>query len=572
MKSSKRFLTLLLALVMLVGVFTVAASATTLIGDGGEDPVLSISYRTNWPADVDLAANSASQTIVSSGNLLAGDGWNSLVENYTLIGWSISPDGSVDYAPGATYTIDGTEGDGLVLYAVWKKNSVPSTPLEPALPSNPTNTTKYTLSIDYYIENDYYYSYNYGCGYEYENWYDGDNYFGWCDTPWFNSSWDSRTCDNHYSYQSTCYYCNNSSSKTSYSYNSNYSCSTGTTTSVKLRGEGSYVAGQRVSVSASSSFTYRGVKYYFAGWYGSGTFANRNTASTIYTMPARNATIYAVYTPSGSYSGYCSSNHTHTVVYTDGVAGQTVFADVVKTVRHNGTTPTIKDPTRAGYTFVGWSPKVSTTTTKCTVYEAQWSKAVAPKLTDECVAYLKGYGKGEFRPANNMTRGEFAVLLYRLLDDATLKAYKTTENDFADVSTSDWYNEAISTLANAGVIEATKNFEPKDYITRAEMVAMLAAFYTTDYTTKYSYSCNYKDVPSTYWAYNEISLAQQMGWVKGYGANTFLPDATITRAEVAAIINRVLDRDCNVKDTKNYVDVDKDAWYYADVLEATIAH
>ena len=69
------------------------------------------------------------------------------------------------------------------------------------------------------------------------------------------------------------------------------------------------------------------------------------------------------------------------------------------------------------------------------------------------------------------------------------------------------------------------------------------------------------------------SMAQAMGWIKGYGASTFLPEATITRAEVAAVMNRVLGRtNCKTVDTKNYIDNPTDAWFCQDVVEATIAH
>jgi len=81
------------------------------------------------------------------------------------------------------------------------------------------------------------------------------------------------------------------------------------------------------------------------------------------------------------------------------------------------------------------------------------------------------------------------------------------------------------------------------------------------------------DVPDNHWAYEEIALAQAEGWVKGYGAGYFYPSENVTRAEVAAILNRMLDRDdCVLKDTKNYVDNPVNAWYYEDMLEASIAH
>jgi len=268
----------------------------------------------------------------------------------------------------------------------------------------------------------------------------------------------------------------------------------------------------------------------------------------------------------------CTKWHDHKIVYTDGVKDKVIFRDVVKYVDHGDKTPTIKDPTREGYRFAGWSPKVSKYATECVTYVAKWVPANAPALnTEDHVAYLKGYGKGEIRPEGNITRAEVATILYRLLDEDSKEYYFTTKNSFGDVNSGDWYNDAVSTLANAGVITGYGKglFNPNAPITRAELVVMLARLSEEDYTTK----CRFVDVPDNHWAYEEIALAQAEGWVKGYGAGYFYPSENVTRAEVAAILNRMLDRDdCVLKDTKNYVDNPVNAWYYEDMLEASIAH
>lgn len=264
--------------------------------------------------------------------------------------------------------------------------------------------------------------------------------------------------------------------------------------------------------------------------------------------------------------------HKHKIVYTDGVKNEVVFKDVVKYAYHMDKTPTIKDPTRDGYRFAGWSPSVSTYATECITYEAMWLPVNVPTLmTSEHVAYLKGYGGGKIKPESTITRAEVATMLYRLMDSASVKYYYTTSNSFSDVYRNDWYNEAVSTLANAGVITGygAGKFNPNAPITRAELVVMLSRLTNTGYHGK----CRFVDVPSNYWAYDEIALAQSEGWIKGYGAGYFYPEANITRAEVAAILNRMLDRDdCVLKDTKHYVDNPVNAWYYDDILEASIAH
>ncbi len=266
----------------------------------------------------------------------------------------------------------------------------------------------------------------------------------------------------------------------------------------------------------------------------------------------------------------CSSTHNHTITYTDGVDNAEIFRDI-KYIQKNGEyTKLPAIPTRPGYMFAGWSPRVSKYVHTCATYTATWIRTDGPSLTTAHVAYLKGYGGGLVKPEGNITRAEAISILYRLMDAPSTKAYYTTYNAFADVAKDAWYNDAVSTLANAGVLKTTTGLlNPDEAITRAEFFYMLTKFSGVTYTGK----CCFKDVPADHWAYEELALAQYLGWVKGYGCNTVKPDDTITRAEVAASLNRVLGRaKCTVKDTKNYKDNPADAWYYRYIVEASIAH
>lgn len=266
----------------------------------------------------------------------------------------------------------------------------------------------------------------------------------------------------------------------------------------------------------------------------------------------------------------CHSAHNHTVTYTDGVDDAVIFQDIKYVQKSGELTKVPAAPTRPGYKFVGWTPCVSKYVHECVTYTAVWSRTDAPALTKAHVAYLKGYGGGLVKPEGNITRAEAISILYRLMDAPSTKAYYTTYNAFTDVATDAWYNDAVSTLANAGVLKVTTGLlNPDEAITRAEFFYMLTKFSGTCYTGK----CTFKDVPTDHWAYEELALAQYLGWVKGYGGCTVKPDDTITRAEVAASLNRVLGRaNCSVKDTKNYKDNPVDAWYYRDIVEASIAH
>ena len=67
---------------------------------------------------------------------------------------------------------------------------------------------------------------------------------------------------------------------------------------------------------------------------------------------------------------------TFTVTYTDGVDGEEIFEDKVFSDLKSGvaTPPFGEDPTRDGYTFAGWEPKVAETVTKNATYTAKWDK------------------------------------------------------------------------------------------------------------------------------------------------------------------------------------------------------
>lgn len=187
-------------------------------------------------------------------------------------------------------------------------------------------------------------------------------------------------------------------------------------------------------------------------------------------------------------------------------------------------------------------------------------------------AYIFGYEDNTIRPDNDITRAEVATIFYRLLTDASRDEYRTTDNDFTDVSADAWYNETVSTLANAGVLAGYEDgsFRPDAPITRAEYAAIATRFDDLAAGTS-----SFTDI-SGHWAEAAINAAYSAGWVGGYEDGTFRPDQNITRVEAMALINRVLERavdsDGMLDDMQRWVDCHPGAWYYADVQEATNSH
>ena len=250
----------------------------------------------------------------------------------------------------------------------------------------------------------------------------------------------------------------------------------------------------------------------------------------------------------------------------------------------SGTKVTLdKTPTRESYTFTGWyadkelTQKISSIkmTSEKTVY-AGWKASTVPDMLngDDHYAYVVGYSDSTVRPSANISRAEVATIFFRLLKSDIRDGNLTADNDFSDVSDGQWHNKAISTMAKLGIVKGRRadNFDPDASITRAEFAAICARFSTKPVENSGSFS----DI-SGHWAENEIERAAAFGWISGYPDGTFRPDARITRAEAMTMINRVL---CRMPQSKSdlldsmvtWPDNKPSDWHYLAVQEATNSH
>ena len=195
--------------------------------------------------------------------------------------------------------------------------------------------------------------------------------------------------------------------------------------------------------------------------------------------------------------------------------------------------------------------------------------------TTDHFAYIVGYGNGEVRPQNNITRAEVATIFFRLLTDDVRDENLTKTNRYSDVAATSWYNTAVSTLSSMGIITGYPDgtFRPNAAITRAEFAAIAARFdHDGDKT-----AAKFSDIAS-HWAKDEISIAYNNGWITGYPNGTFGPQRDITRAETMTLVNRVLNRQPETEDdllpnmTVWTDNANPKAWYYLAVQEATNSH
>ena len=196
--------------------------------------------------------------------------------------------------------------------------------------------------------------------------------------------------------------------------------------------------------------------------------------------------------------------------------------------------------------------------------------------TDDHYSYLIGYADGTVHPNGKITRAEVATIFFRLLDDDTRAKYWSSKNDFSDVSADKWYNNAVSTLCNMGVIGgyADGTFRPDAPISRAEFAKIAVSFTQNNGSAVYNY---FTDVKTTDWFAPYVTAAKDAGLIEGYSDGSFKPESKITRAEACAIVNRTLGRKpskahMKISDRIDWPDVQTTDWFYEAIMEATNSH
>lgn len=213
------------------------------------------------------------------------------------------------------------------------------------------------------------------------------------------------------------------------------------------------------------------------------------------------------------------------------------------------------------------------TTTTIEDEETPLAGSVGLNNTDH-FAYIEGYNDGTVRPLDNMTRAEAVTIFFRLMDDAYRLANWSTENRYTDVNAGDWYNNAVSTCVNAGILDAFtgSEFLPNQPITRAEFAVIAAGFAGEEFTGE---SVGDFDDTAGHWAAAEIRKAAEAGWVHG-DKGSFQPDELITRADVVTLVNNMLDRvpdaEHMLPEMKTFSDNIEGEWYYEAIQEAANGH
>ncbi|WBW50267.1 BspA family leucine-rich repeat surface protein [Peptoniphilus equinus] len=194
------------------------------------------------------------------------------------------------------------------------------------------------------------------------------------------------------------------------------------------------------------------------------------------------------------------------------------------------------------------------------------------EVTETHTAYMVGYEDGTLRPEEHVTRAEAAALVTRL---AGLDLTDRTQPNFEDTEADAWYIPYINAAVAHDLLLADGSaIRPNAPITRGEFARMLAPLDKDNDTV-----AAFADIKGHPY---EAAINREVGnhIIEGYDDGTFRPEAKLTRAEAAAMLNRLYNRvadedalmDGYEAHITPYTDVSKGAWYYYDLLESTTTH
>ena len=307
----------------------------------------------------------------------------------------------------------------------------------------------------------------------------------------------------------------------------------------------------------------RSGSYSFDGWY---TKKSGGTKVTMDTVFSANTTVYAHWTYIGGGGGYNSPVTYYTLRFETGGGSDipsvreayNAYIDLTKYV-----------PTWRGHTFIGWYSECGLTnkvsgvylTKDMTVY-ALWRVDENPGTGvnpftdvsekdwfygDVMFVYenglMLGTSKTLFSPHGTATRGMMATILWRMEGSPAPKG----KNSFTDVEAGKWYADAITWTAENGIFAGygKDKFGPDDPITREQLAAIFyryADYKGYDLTVKGNLD-KFKDADKiTDYAKTAMQWAVGSGLMKGKSGNLLDPQGTATRAEIAAMLHRYIEK------------------------------
>jgi hypothetical protein len=172
------------------------------------------------------------------------------------------------------------------------------------------------------------------------------------------------------------------------------------------------------------------------------------------------------------------------------------------------------------------------------VKSTHWAADAIQQLAAKHI--IDGTSAAMFEPARTITRAEFTAMLVKALNLTSMGEAK-----FTDVSKGAWYEEAVSKASKAGIINGTgtTTFDPDARIKREEMVTMMMRAYVIlkDVKLNVNTASSFTDESAVEaWALDSVRAAAALDLINGRDENKFVPSGITSRAEAAALLNRVL--------------------------------
>jgi len=343
--------------------------------------------------------------------------------------------------------------------------------------------------------------------------------------------------------------------------------------------------GQKIEFPDTKSFSKNG--YDFSGWYTE--LDNDNAIVSSNTIVTSNMTLYAGWTKrsddgGGGGGGGGGDDTTMLTVKFESNGGSKV--DNIK-VEKGAKVAEPEKPVKDGFMFDGWYLDKALKTkynfesvvnAGMTLYAA-WKEIEDEKKDNDEISQVQN----EIKQVLNTTPGVVFIQgdnngnfnpeskitraeISVIIYRLLLNTNDISNVNFNDVSDDEWYADSVKALAAKGIIKGYEDgcFYPSQYVTRAEVSAILSRLVTI-----VKNELIFSDVSEEHWAFQNIATAYKCGWIKGYEDGNFAPDMGITRAETVTIINRVLEREIPSGDACKFPDVPTDHWAYDYICAAS---
>lgn len=146
-------------------------------------------------------------------------------------------------------------------------------------------------------------------------------------------------------------------------------------------------------------------------------------------------------------------------------------------------------------------------------------------------SFWGGYKTGRDNGAGTVTRADLAQLVYFMMDTESVKIHGVTQSPFRDVESGAWYEAAVGTLQNAGIMVGCGDdlFCPDRILTWGELLTVFARFTEDEPLTEY--------YTGEHWAKDSVNKAFTLGWLEY--TEIFDPGRIVTTGEMVDLIQEV---------------------------------